>query len=642
MPSSAAPTDAKLLQVLVEGTAGTTGLPFFRALVKGLAEALGTAGAWVTEYLPETQRLRAIALRLDGEWVPHYEYDVRGTPCGAAIEQRVVFHVADQVADLFPADNDLRPLGAVSYIGVAFFDESGAQLLGHLAVFDRQPMSDAECWLRIFRIFAHRAGAELRRLNLERELQARTEELDAVVESTMDAILILNDELDVVRANGSAARLLGTTDLTGQVVDRFLSVRGAEKLEQALIDVRAAPATARHQLWIPGELELLTTGGEKLASEGTLSRFDLKGRTYFTLVLRSIADRLEAEAKLRLLRDQSDYLQEEIEQHFGEIIGESPPMRRVVRDVTEVAGTDATVLIHGETGTGKELVARAVHRASRRRDRPLIKVNCAAIPAQLIESEFFGHEKGAFTGAMARREGRFALADGGTLFLDEIGELPLELQSKLLRVLQEGEFEPVGSSRTRRVDVRVIAATNRDLRHEADQGRFREDLYYRLGVFPIEVPPLRTRGMDIQLLAHALVKKFSLRHGRRCARLSTTDLERLGSYPWPGNVRELSNVIERAVITGDGDRINLDRALPAAPETSETPSAPKSVPPRILTAPEFEAWERENLQRALDRCHGRVSGPGGAAALLGLKPSTLTSRLKALGLRPVRVIPSAP
>jgi transcriptional regulator with GAF, ATPase, and Fis domain len=304
----------------------------------------------------------------------------------------------------------------------------------------------------------------------------------------------------------------------------------------------------------------------------------------------------------------------------------------VLDEVRQVAGTEATVLIQGETGTGKELFARAIHNGSRRRAEPMITVNCAAIPAPLIESEFFGHEKGAFTGATTKREGRFALADGGTIFLDEIGELPLELQSKLLRVLQEGTFEPVGSGRTQKVDVRVVAATNRDLRREVAEGRFREDLFYRLNVFPIPLPALRERPEDIPLLADAFASRFAQALRKELLPLAAESIARLKAYAWPGNVRELENVMERAVITAVGGRMDLARALPDAPPPGESePIAPAAD--WVYSIAELEEIERQNFQRALERCAGRVSGENGAARLLGMKPSTLSSRLKALGVK---------
>jgi transcriptional regulator with GAF, ATPase, and Fis domain len=354
------------------------------------------------------------------------------------------------------------------------------------------------------------------------------------------------------------------------------------------------------------------------------------------LILRNINDRLAAEEKIRTLSIETAHLREEIRAlgNFDNIIGTSIPLMKVLKDVDQVAPTDATVLIHGETGTGKELIAWAIHEASQKREHSLVTVNCAAIPAGLMESEFFGHEKGAFTGATQKRVGRFALADGGTIFLDEVAELPADLQAKLLRVLQEGEYEPVGSSRTLKVNVRVIAATNRDLQKAVDEGSFRQDLYYRLNVFPIQLPPLRERGDDVVLLSRAFVEKLTRQLGRTITPLSQQDINRLKSYPWPGNVRELQNVIERAVITARDGRLNLDRALPETAEASENPQAADAssddIP--IRTASQMKALERENLIRALQATDWRISGKDGAAKLLGLAPSTLNSRIKALGL----------
>jgi transcriptional regulator with GAF, ATPase, and Fis domain len=319
----------------------------------------------------------------------------------------------------------------------------------------------------------------------------------------------------------------------------------------------------------------------------------------------------------------------------GAILGRSAAVRRLREEIEHAAPTDVSVLILGETGTGKELVARALHQRSPRRTRPFIAVNCGALPEALVESELFGHERGAFTGATERREGRFARADGGTIFLDEIGELPLPLQVKLLRVLQEGEFEPVGASRTRKVDVRVVAATNRDLTRAVERGEFRGDLYFRLNVFPIHVPPLRKRGNDVVLLADVFAQRAARRFGRAVSRVSPLAAVQLRSHDWPGNVRELQNVIERAVVTARGGDLNLYRFLPAPQEPAEAPAAAASAPPapqRVLAAGEIEELERHNLELALRQSDWRVSGDRGAAALLGLKPSTLSSRMKALGI----------
>jgi transcriptional regulator with GAF, ATPase, and Fis domain len=364
-------------------------------------------------------------------------------------------------------------------------------------------------------------------------------------------------------------------------------------------------------------------------------------RAFYTLILRNVDERLEAEQKIRRLTIESEHLREEVEalRGFDGIVGESEPLLKVLREVEQVAKSDATVLILGETGTGKEVIARAIHAASSRRDKALVKVNCPVIPATLIESEFFGHEKGAFTGATAKRDGRFALADGGSIFLDEIGELPLDLQVKLLRVLQEGEFEPVGSSHTRKVDVRVLAATNRDLRQAVQDGAFREDLYYRLNVFPIEVPPLRDRNGDIALLAAAFMKKLAQRMGRAVEPLSQECIRRLSEYSWPGNVRELQNVIERALISSRGGRLDPDRMLPESDQDKlhRAAAAPENTGRRIRTVEEFQRMERQNLILALEAADWRVAGENGAARLLGMNSSTLNSRMKALGIeRPRR------
>jgi transcriptional regulator with GAF, ATPase, and Fis domain len=331
-----------------------------------------------------------------------------------------------------------------------------------------------------------------------------------------------------------------------------------------------------------------------------------------------------------------DHLREEVREvlAFGDIIGDSPALKGVLRQVERVAPTDASVLLLGESGTGKELIATAIHDRSSRRDRALVRVNCASVHADLFESEFFGHVKGAFTGAVRDRTGRFQLADGGTLFLDEVGEIPPTLQAKLLRVLEEGQFERVGEEHTRRVDVRIIAATNRVLEREVEAGRFRQDLYYRLSLFPIELPPLRERKEDIALLASHFVRLASRRLNRPAPLLTEMDVRALEQYDWPGNIRELAHVIERAVILTDGRRLQLDQALTLArPRSAPEASVPVSGSPSpLLTDEEVRRLERENIRQAIARAGGKIYGRGGAAELLGLKPTTLAYRMKALGI----------
>src|SRR5262245_1022986 len=357
------------------------------------------------------------------------------------------------------------------------------------------------------------------------------------------------------------------------------------------------------------------------------------------IVFRDITQRREADEKLRAAHEdgvrrrerlelENAYLQEEIRiegNHHG-IVGRSAAIQKVLRQVELVAPTDATVLISGESGTGKELIARAIHDASKRSRRPLIRVNCATIPREAFESEFFGHAKGAFEGALRDGVGRFELADGGTLFLDEVADMPLELQGKLLRVLEENNFERVGEAQTRTVDVRVIAATNRDLKQEVRRGRFREDLYFRLDVFPIESVPLRERRDDIPVLAAHFVQNEG-RKLRRELKLTEGDVRRLMQYDWPGNVRELENVIERAAILARHARLRID--LPAAKAAAATTQMPSD---RLLTDDERRERDRANILTALESCGGKVFGPGGAAELLDVRPTTLASRIKALGI----------
>ncbi|SDK99595.1 PAS domain S-box-containing protein [Franzmannia pantelleriensis] len=392
--------------------------------------------------------------------------------------------------------------------------------------------------------------------------------------------------------------------------------------------------------------------GEAIPVEYTSTPIFEMGRLVGAVVLfRDIRERKRAEQRLRdalaeveslkqRLELENQYLQEEIkaELNHREIVGESPAVVQLIHQIALVAPTDANVLISGESGTGKELIARAIHVGSERCDRPLIRVNCAAIPHDLFESEFFGHVKGAFTGAVSDRPGRYELADGGTLFLDEVGEIPLALQSKLLRVLQDQQFERVGDNHTREVDVRVIAATNRDLREMIETGAFREDLYFRLNVFPIESVPLRSRIEDVPLLARHFLQRACQKFNKPGVRIPPAQLQILQRYPWPGNIRELENVIERQVIVTQDRRLMFDDLLlgePPSPRGDSLERAAVTVD-EASPLPEQELCrrQRDNAIAALQRCSGKVSGRGGAAELLGLKPTTLFSRLRKWGIEP--------
>ena len=335
------------------------------------------------------------------------------------------------------------------------------------------------------------------------------------------------------------------------------------------------------------------------------------------------------------LEFENEYLQEELRGNYRSILGDSPALKKVLAQIEMVAPTNASVLVLGESGTGKELVARAIHDRSPRKAAPLVRVNCASIPRELFESEFFGHVRGAFTGALKDRIGRFELAHTGTLFLDEIGEVPLELQGKLLRVLQEGQFEKVGEDRTRAVDVRIIAATNRDLEDEVENGRFRQDLYYRLSVFPIELPPLRARVADIRVLAQHFVEQSARKLGIAPPYLRPEHIRELEGYDWPGNVRELQNVIERAIIRSRNGSFVLN--LRGTGKRAERTSAMAKGQPVVLETPmsldELKEHERILMVEALNKTGGKIYGPDGAAALLGMKPTTLSSRVHRMGLK---------
>ena len=432
-------------------------------------------------------------------------------------------------------------------------------------------------------------------------------------------------------------------DVIGRNITDFMAEESREDLDQnALVNIIAQGEmdnAPRNYLTRDGDvIEALVSARADRDENGEV--------TFLYVALKDVTERNRAERQLRAafeenarlreeLERERDYLREEVQvsMNFGRIIGESTALKKMLARLEAVAQTSASVLIQGESGTGKELVAHVIHARSSRADGPLVKVNCASIPHELFESEFFGHVKGAFTGAHRDRVGRFQLADGGTIFLDEIGEIPLELQGKLLRVLQESEYERVGDETTLSVDVRVVAATNRDLEKVVEQGGFREDLYYRLSVFPIDVPPLRERGEDIVQLASHFLEKASLDFGHRPLTLSRQQLSLLDKYDWPGNVRELKNVIERAVILSEGKVLRLDLAMADILRTTRSKNARANrAETHVMSEDELIALQKENMLAALRLSDGRVSGPEGAAQMVGLKPSTFTDRMKKFGI----------
>ena len=473
------------------------------------------------------------------------------------------------------------------------------------------------------------------RARSKKELEEANGKMSGLSKGAMDSIIMFNTKFRIILTNPSANNMLENDDLLQRNILYFFDDRGGDLIESLVKSEMIGNNKSWHK-YLPQTVKVIGSNETETVNEGTLSKYGKGEGALFTLILRNIEQRLIAEDETSRLTKQTEYLEREIEEltnNYG-IIAQDESMVSVLNLIGQVAHTDATVLVNGETGTGKELVARAVHAASPRNDKPLVRVNCGAIPTNLIESELFGHEKGAFTGATASRKGRFLLADNGTIFLDEIGELPLELQPKLLRVLQEGEFDPVGSSQTIKVNVRIIAATHRDLLTFSKKGKFREDLYYRLNVFPITVPPLRERGEDIHLIAQAIIDRLSSKLNKQIRPLSTQDKEVLTDYNWPGNVRELQNIIERAVIVSRDGSIPWKLVLPRNLEQDTTIAEVHSE--KIFTVDEMATLEKQNILRALKKTGWKISGQGGAASLLQIKPTTLASRIKALQIvRPI-------
>jgi PAS domain S-box-containing protein len=614
--------EVSALRAIVEGTARGTGEEFFRTLVRHLAQAIDVGYAFVAEFAEVNTRARTLAYWARDHIRDNVEWDLAGTPCEDVVRGSLCHHPSG-VKDKFPHDEPMVALGVESYLGVPLLDGRG-NVLGHLATFDERPMPAEPRRLYTFRIFAARAAAELERIRFEQRLRESEQRYRDLYEDAPIAYLSVGVDGRLRTVNRRATEWLGYSaeELIGSPQADYLAdtpagkVRGAEAFRRLLAGEEVAGTELEmrrkdgHPLWVSLWVKPVRDSAGKVRA----------GRAIWV----DITDRVLAEADRARLHQQNLYLQEEIksDHNFEEIIGQSPALAAVLDHVRRVAPTDASVLICGETGTGKELIARAIHSASKRKDKPLIKINCAALPGGLVESELFGHEKGAFTGAIAKRLGRFELAHGGTIFLDEIAEIPAEAQAKLLRVLQEREFDRVGGTAPIKVDVRVIAATNRDLQEAVRSHKFREDLFYRLNIFPIFLPPLRQRADDIPLLAHFLVNKFMTRIGKRLHQISRATIQRLQAYPWPGNVRELENILERAVILAQGDTIEIGPDfLPPS-----TPVAAGQGPLDLATL------ERNHILTVLEQTSWVIDGPRGAAKVLGLHPNTLRSRLKKLGI----------
>ncbi len=636
-----------LLRAVSAGTAAVTGANFFRELVRQVAAVLKVRYAFVSEFCGRSlSRVRTLAFWYGGEFIDNVEYDLAHTPCEAVLAGEVRCYPKG-VASLFPLEKELVDMGAESYLAIPL-KAAGGLVLGHLAVIDDRPMLPHERDLNVFQLFGVRAAAELERLRVEESLRESEERLSTILATTLDGVLLVEHGGQILFCNRAASEMLACP--TDVAVGRSLFEFTGDGLRAHLTpllqnpDVGASPQS----FWFSEGLFAKKRTGEEFPIEGSIASHRDAGRLMFTVVLRDQSEQQRAAQTRQRLEREREYLQEEVTRArvAGSVVTRSPAMRVLHDQLSRVAKTDTTVLVLGETGTGKELIARSIHQQSPRASGPLVTLNCGALPSDLVESELFGHEKGAFTGAANRRLGRFELADGGTLFLDEVGELAAPAQAKLLRVLQEREFERVGGATTVRVDVRVVAATHRALEECVECGTFRQDLYYRLAVFPLELPPLRERREDIATLAEHFAQAFAKKLNRRVSGFEPHSLQRLEEYSWPGNVRELQNVIERAVILHESGPLDVPEAtfgrrrsvaavppaasgpLPSAEPASATPGSSGVTP----IARDLATVERDHILSTLVQTNWVIEGPTGAAAILGLRPSTLRFRIRKLGI----------
>jgi formate hydrogenlyase transcriptional activator len=618
--AAVADEDLAFLNSLVAVTAGFPDEDIFRGLVRCLAQTLHSHHAFVTEFIPPA-RTRTLAFWSNGNFVDNIDYELPATSGDDAIRRGL----AQIFAGASLPFREAQP-GIESPCGVPLRGSDGS-LLGHLYVFDQAAQSADPRAQLIMQIFAARAAAEVQRLRLEQSLRVSEERFRDLFDEAPIAYVHEDVESRFILANRTAQRILGIKpeEVKGMVGFSLVPDRpDAQRRVQELFE------SLKRGLDINGSLiELKRKDNGRPVFVQFWSSPDPGGQ-YTRTMLVDVTDRVLLEKEQARLQAQNVYLQEEIKSvyNFEEIVGASAALIKVFDKVQRVAPTDATVLISGETGTGKELIARAIHSVSKRADKSFVKINCAALPAGLIESELFGHERGAFTGAIQRRIGRFELANFGTIFLDEVGEIPLDVQVKLLRVLQEREIERVGGNQPIKADVRVIAATNRDLRNASADGKFRLDLYYRLNVFPIDMPALRHRTADIPLLAQFFVQKYASKVGRAVVGIEPDTMDRLARYHWPGNVRELENIIERALILSPAPILSIDPEVFAAPVSS----AGIARGGEEGEAADLNSMQRSHILNALRRSNWVIEGERGAAVQLGMKPATLRHRMKKLGI----------
>ncbi len=600
---------------------------FFTSMAYQLAKCLEANYTLIGELIEgEEDKVKTIAVCNQGAIADNFTYDLAHTPCEGVLEGSTCSYVSG-VSETFPKDLLLKQMKVEGYAGTALRDSQGRAIGIMVAAYTR-PLANAKFAEAILQLFSTRTAAEIERKRTEEALRQSEERFRVALKNSPIAVFNQDRHLRYTWMYNSQLPFSDGEKL-GKTPGEIFDPEEAARIMDVRRRVLETGVGARHEVQI-------TRGGRKQYFDTTIEPvFDsagavigLTGASTDVTALREASEALR-EAKKKLTEEKL-YLEQEIDTElgFGEIIGQSKALQAVMQHVGKVAASDATVLLLGETGTGKELVARAIHRLSQRADHGFIKLNCAAIPSGLLESELFGNEKGAFTGAVTRKIGRIELADKGTLFLDEIGEISLALQPKLLRVLQDQEFERLGGTQTLKVDFRLIAATNRDLADSVRESEFRSDLYYRLNVFPIRVPPLRERREDIRLLVEHFVQKCARRMNKSITSIPKKAIDAMIEWDWPGNVRELENFIERSVILTQGS-VLVAPLSELKPMTMEEKRADETL----------EAAEREHILRALRESHGQIGGPRGAAQRLGLKRTTLQSKLKSLGINP-RVPPA--
>ena len=625
--------EEEILKTISENTSGVTGSDYFRELAKCITSTLNVRYSMVVLCSEsDTTKLRMLSYVERQEVLENFDYDTHGTPCEIVMQGEEFFY-PDKLEERFPKEKGIQ-----SWVAVPIYSPTTGKVIGNIAAFDNVPMTNDQNQMVILRIFAARTGAEIERIRAEEKvvetLKLLNDDLQVKLKDSEKRFRDLFDEAPIayvhegldskfIKANRAALRILGVRP--EDVPNTYGKLMAPDTPDAQRRMKEAFESIGRGTDTSGVVLELRRQDNGKPVWIQWWSNPDLGGQFTRTMFI-DITDKVLMEQEQARLKAENKYLQEEIKlnYNFEEIVSKSNQFQKVLQQIEKVASTDATVLILGESGTGKELLARAVHNISNRSKRPLVKVNCATLPSNLIESELFGHEKGAFTGAMDRKIGRFELADGGTIFLDELGELPIELQAKLLRVLQEGEFERLGNSKTLKVNVRVIAATNRNLQQAIEKKEFREDLFYRLNVFPITCPPLRDRKEDIPLLVKHFLQKFEGKMGKKISHVPKEVMDALFAYNWPGNIRELENLIERAMILSPASELIYGEWLPAVKHAVITPQGQLQ---------KLEEVEKNHITEVLKQLNWKVSGEKGAAKFLGLNPTTLEARMKKLGIK---------